>query len=162
MVRHLPGLQYSFHCRIETELSSPIYSFQSSRVRNNQSLFFPSVHLNLLIHLYNYIIPYIVCICQYQLIKIFWGTLIDKTILSMIECYIMDDVQSLLATLKTKGWTNASIADAIAVSNVSVEKWQYGERNISPSHLILLNQLLEVIPPKKRRYTPGSRKGGKL
>ena len=34
------------------------------------------------------------------------------------------DVQSLLATLKTKGWTNTSIADAIGVTVNAVEKWQ--------------------------------------
>lgn len=73
----------------------------------------------------------------------------------------MDNGHALIADLKTKGWTNASIADAIGVTVNAVEKWQAGKRNISPSHLILLNQLLEVIPPKKRRYTPGSRKGGK-
>jgi len=72
----------------------------------------------------------------------------------------MDDVQSLLASLKAKGWTNHSIADEIGVKVNSVEKWQSGDRNITPSHLILLNQLTKKKPPKKRRYAPGSRGQG--
>jgi transcriptional regulator with XRE-family HTH domain len=70
----------------------------------------------------------------------------------------MDDVQTLLADLKTKGWTNASIADEIAVTVNAVEKWQAGDRNISQSRLILLTQLFKKKPPKKRRYPKDSRK----
>jgi len=77
----------------------------------------------------------------------------------MVKYYQMDDVQTLLATLKVKGWTNYSIADAIGVTPNAVEKWQSGERNISQSRLILLNQLLTVKRiPKQRRYAKGSRK----
>ena len=73
----------------------------------------------------------------------------------------MDDVQTLLANLKAKGWTKASIADEIGVKVNAVEKWQSGDRNPSQSRLILLNQLLKRkrIPPKKR-YQQGSRNQG--
>jgi transcriptional regulator with XRE-family HTH domain len=72
-------------------------------------------------------------------------------------CVLMDDVQPLLASLKAKGWTNHSIADSIGVTPNAVEKWQSGDRNVSRSHVLLLNQLLDQTPPKKRRYAPGSR-----
>jgi len=84
---------------------------------------------------------------------------IDFAVLSMVNCYQVDDVQALIADLKAKGWGNKSIADEIGVTVNSVEKWQSGDRNISRSHLILLNQLTKKKPPKKRRYTPGSRQG---
>jgi len=78
---------------------------------------------------------------------------IDNAVLSMLHYYQMDDVQSLLAELITKGWTKASIADRIGVTTNAVEKWQAGDRNISQSRLILLKQLLPVKRiPKKRRY----------
>lgn len=65
----------------------------------------------------------------------------------------MDDVQVLLTELKAQGWGNTSIARAIGLSVNAVEKWQAGDRNISRSHLILLNQLTKKKPPQKRRYT---------
>ena len=71
----------------------------------------------------------------------------------------MTEVQSVLANLRAKGWTNAAIADAIGVYVSSVDKWQAGERNTSQSHLILLRQLIKKKPPKKRRYAPSSRRG---
>ena len=37
------------------------------------------------------------------------------------------------------------------------EKWQSDDRNISQSSFILLTQLTKKRPPKKRRYTKGSR-----
>jgi transcriptional regulator with XRE-family HTH domain len=76
----------------------------------------------------------------------------------MVKSTQMDNIHSLLVVLKVKGWTNASIADEIGVTVNAVEKWQSGERNISQSRLILLNQLIKKIPPKKRRYATGSRK----
>ena len=66
----------------------------------------------------------------------------------------------LLSSLKDKGWTNTAIADAIGVTVNAVEKWQSGQRNITTSHLILLNQLINETPPKKRRYVPRSRVRG--
>jgi ribosome-binding protein aMBF1 (putative translation factor) len=80
---------------------------------------------------------------------------IDLSVLSMVY-YLMTDVQSLIADLKAKGWGNKSIASEIAVSVNAVEKWQAGERNISPSHLILLNQLTKKKPPERRRSPKGS------
>ena len=41
----------------------------------------------------------------------------------------------------------------------SVEKWQSGGRNMTVSHLKLLNQLIKKKPPMKRRYAPGSYRG---
>jgi transcriptional regulator with XRE-family HTH domain len=70
----------------------------------------------------------------------------------------MDDVQTLLADLKAKGWTNASIADSIGVTVNAVEKWQSGDRNADNRSLILLNLLTKRKHiPKKRRYAKGSR-----
>ena len=83
---------------------------------------------------------------------------IDNTVLGMVKCYQMDDVQPILTELKSRGWTNASIADTIGVTVNAVEKWQSGDRNISQSRFILLTQLLKKKPPKKRRYAKGSRK----
>lgn len=71
----------------------------------------------------------------------------------------MNEVHNLLADLKAKGWTNTSIADEIGVTVNAVEKWQAGDRNITVSHLKLLNQLTKKKPPKKRRYAPSSRQG---
>lgn len=82
---------------------------------------------------------------------------IDNAVLSMVKCYQMDDVQSLLANLKAKGWANTAIADEIGVTVNAVEKWQSGDRNISQSRFILLTLLLKKKPPKKRRYAKGSR-----
>ena len=91
-------------------------------------------------------------------VKIFFVIPIDNTRLSMVYYSSMDDVQTLLASLKAKRWTNASIADEIGVTVNAVEKWQAGARNITQSHLILLNQLTNRNRvPKKRRYTKGAR-----
>jgi len=68
----------------------------------------------------------------------------------------MDDVQGLLTELKAKGWGNASIAREIGVTVNAVEKWQAGDRNISQSRFILLNQLNGKKPPKRRRDNKGS------
>jgi len=83
---------------------------------------------------------------------------IDNKILSIVHYQPMTDAQALLVDLRTKGWTNAAIADEIGVTVNAVEKWQSGGRNITPSHLILLNQLTKRkrIPPGKR-YQKGSR-----
>jgi uncharacterized protein YjcR len=83
---------------------------------------------------------------------------IDNTVPSMVCCGQMSDVKSILANLKAKGWTNVAIADEIGVKVNSVEKWQSGDRNITASHLKLLNQLTTKKPPKKRRYALGSRR----
>ena len=93
-------------------------------------------------------------------VKIFFAIPIDNARLSMVYYYLMDEVQTLLVGLKAKGWTNASIADEIGVTVNAVEKWQAGSRNITQSHLILLNQLTKRNRvPKKRRYAKGNRRG---
>ena len=91
--------------------------------------------------------------------KYFLLNTIDKAVPSMAHYVQMDDVQPLLADLKAKGWTNTSIADEIGITVNAVEKWQAGDRNITVSHLKLLNQLTKKKPPKKRRYAPSSRRG---
>jgi len=85
---------------------------------------------------------------------------IDNTVLSVVICNQMTEVQSLLEQLRERGWTNAAIADEIGVFISSVDKWKSGNRNASLSRLILLKQLLTKEPPKKRRYAPGSRVRG--
>lgn len=69
-----------------------------------------------------------------------------------------DDVHSLLAELKTNGWWNASIARAMGLTVNAIEKWEAGDRNISRSHLILLNQLTKQKPPKRRHTKVRRRK----
>lgn len=97
-----------------------------------------------------------------KIVDNFWLKPIDNAVPSIVYCLQMGDAQTLLAGLKAKGWTNASIADEIAVTVNAVEKWQANHRNISQSHLILLNQLLRKKPPKKRRYAPDSRVRGDI
>ena len=91
-------------------------------------------------------------------VKKYFTEPIDNTRLSMVGYQVMNNAQTLLASLKAKGWTNHSIADEIGVTVNAVEKWQSGDRNTSQSHLILLTQLTKQNRiPKKRRYTKGSR-----
>lgn len=87
---------------------------------------------------------------------------IDNTVLSMVCFYQMDNVQSLIAELKTKGWGNKSIAGEIGVTVNAVEKWQAGDRQTSQSHIILLNQLTKKKPPKRRHNTKSIQGGGQL
>jgi hypothetical protein len=103
--------------------------------------------------------PGIGLILRNKIVDNFWLKPIDNAVPSMVYYCQMDDVQSLLADLKAKGWGNKSIADEIAVTVNSVEKWRAGDRNISRSHLILLNQLTKKNPPKKRRYAKGKSGG---
>jgi DNA-binding transcriptional regulator YiaG len=83
---------------------------------------------------------------------------IDNTSPSVVLCNQMTEAQSLLTILRENKWTNSAIADAIGVTVSSVDKWQADERNTSQSHLILLRQLINKKPPKRRRYAKGSRK----
>lgn len=85
---------------------------------------------------------------------------IDNASPSVIFWNQVTEAQSLLADLRERKWTNSAIADAIGVYVSSVDKWKAGERNASQSHLILLRQLINKKPPKRRRYAPGSRVRG--
>jgi hypothetical protein len=122
----------------------------------NQSSFFSRIHLdsllNSLLQAYNTILSMGLSIPHY--INIFLKP-IDFTVLSMVYLFQMDDSQTLIASLKAKGWGNKTIAEAIGVTVNAVEKWQAGGRNISPSHVILLNQLTKKKPPKRRRNVKG-------
>ena len=67
----------------------------------------------------------------------------------------MNDVQIKLLELKDKGWTMRAIADELAVSHMTVYRWQKGMRNAenSRSVLYLLDALMKRnrIPKRRRR-----------
>ncbi len=69
--------------------------------------------------------------------------------------YGMNDVQTKIAGLETKGWTLAAIADELGVTVNAVEKWKHGDRSPANSKAVLA-MLDEIIKrkriPKKRRY----------
>ena len=66
----------------------------------------------------------------------------------------MNDVQIKLKELNEKGWTSSAISDELGVTNVTVYRWQSGDRypeNVKPI-LIVLDQLMRRKNiPKRRR-----------
>jgi len=73
----------------------------------------------------------------------------------------MNDVRARIDELEKKGWTLASIADALNIAHVTVEKWKAGDRHTHFEKLVTdaLDQLLtrKRIPPK-RRYLKGKQR----
>ena len=67
----------------------------------------------------------------------------------------MNDVQTKIDELETKGWTLAAIADELAVTVNAGEKWKHGDKYPANSKavLTLLDQISKKKPPKKRRYS---------
>ena len=65
----------------------------------------------------------------------------------------MNEVQSRIAELESKGWTLAAISRELEVSHSVVEKWKAGDRHTRMEKLVLdaLDELLKVkrIPPKR-------------
>ena len=49
----------------------------------------------------------------------------------------MNDVQIKLLELKAKGWTMRAIADELAVSHMTVYRWQKGMRKAENSRSVL-------------------------
>lgn len=67
----------------------------------------------------------------------------------------MNDIQTKLSELKTKGWTYAAIADEFGLTSNAIEKWRSGSRVPHGEKAIIdkLTQLEKKKPPKQRRYT---------
>ena len=72
----------------------------------------------------------------------------------------MNDVQIKLLELKDRGWTMRAIADELAVSHITVYRWQKGIRKAenSRSVLYMLGTLVKRkrIPKQKRRGSNSS------
>ena len=72
----------------------------------------------------------------------------------------MNDVQIKLLGVKDRGWTMSAIADELAVSHMTVYRWQKGMRKAenSRSVLYMLDTLLKRkrIPKRKRRGSNSS------
>lgn len=73
----------------------------------------------------------------------------------------MNEIQSKIAELESRGWSLAALADELGVTVNTVEKWKAG--NTSPANskaiIVLLDEIAKKkVIPKKRRYTPGSRR----
>lgn len=60
----------------------------------------------------------------------------------------MNDIQTALANLEAKGWTQAAIAREVAVSYNAVQKWKAGDR--SPANHKLVLERLEQMNQRKR------------
>ena len=66
----------------------------------------------------------------------------------------MNEVQTKLAELQSKGWTLVAIAYELGMTPNGVEKWKAGDRrpaNPKPTFLILDQLLKRKRVPKKRR-----------
>ena len=74
----------------------------------------------------------------------------------------MNDVQIKLLELKAKGWTMRAIADELAVSHMTVYRWQKGMRKADNSRSVLhmLDTLMKRkrIPKQRRRGSSSSLK----
>ena len=72
----------------------------------------------------------------------------------------MNDVQIKLLELKDKGWTMRAIADELAVSHMTVYRWQKGMRNAENARSVvhMLDTLVKRkrIPKRKRRGSNSS------
>jgi len=81
----------------------------------------------------------------------------------MVETQVVSEktnIQGKLAILQEKGWTLAALADELEQKINTLEKWKAGDRNPAneKSVLMMLAKLEKRKPPKRRRYTKGSRK----
>ena len=72
----------------------------------------------------------------------------------------MKPIQVRLASLQSKGWTLAALADELGQKVNTLEKWKHGDREPANEKavLVMLERLEGRIRiPKRRRYAPGSR-----
>jgi len=66
----------------------------------------------------------------------------------------MNDVQIKLLELKDKGWTMRAIADELAVSHMTVYRWQKGMRNAENARSVV--HMLDTLIKRKRRGSNSS------
>ena len=60
----------------------------------------------------------------------------------------MDEIQTQLAVLHDKGWSDAAISDELGVSSVTVFRWNSGSRRPENHRSVLL--MLRMLGKKKR------------
>ena len=60
----------------------------------------------------------------------------------------MDEIQTQLAVLHDKGWSDAAISDELGVSSVTVFRWKSGTRRPENHRSVLL--MLRMLGKKKR------------
>lgn len=60
----------------------------------------------------------------------------------------MDEIQTQLAVLHDKGWSDAAISDELGVSSVTVFRWKNGSRRPENHRSVLL--MLRMLGKKKR------------
>ena len=60
----------------------------------------------------------------------------------------MDEIQTQLAALHDKGWSDAAISDELGVSSVTVFRWKSGTRRPENHRSVLL--MLRMLGKKKR------------
>ncbi len=69
----------------------------------------------------------------------------------------MNDIQEMIAELRSNGWTLAAVADEVAVSRNTVDRWYRGERyptNAAGVRVMLRRLSARRRIPKRRRYGP--------
>ena len=69
----------------------------------------------------------------------------------------MNDIQEMIAELRSNGWTLAAVADEVAVSRNTVDRWYRGERyptNAAGVRVMLRRLSARRRVPKQRRYGP--------
>ena len=69
---------------------------------------------------------------------------------------VMNEVQTQLVELRSRGWTIAAIADELRVHRETVSRWHSGTSYpdlIGPVTVALESLLARRRIPKKRRYT---------
>ena len=68
----------------------------------------------------------------------------------------MNDIQEMIGELRSKGWTLAAIADEVAVSRNTVDRWYRGERyptNAAGVRVMLRRLSARRRIPKRKRYS---------
>ncbi len=60
----------------------------------------------------------------------------------------MDEIQTQLASLHDRGWSDAAISDELGVSSVTVFRWKSGKRRPENHRSVLL--MLRMLGKKKR------------
>ena len=68
----------------------------------------------------------------------------------------MNDIQEMIAELRSNGWTLAAVADEVAVSRNTVDRWFRGERyptNAAGVRVMLRRLSARKRIPKRKRYS---------